>query len=220
MVLPLRAVLAPWAFAREFDERSRRTMKTHFGFAARLAPVSVLSRFKLLCVFFFVVLLTSPYSGFAQSAESADAGRGFLWVGVAASGYHLGYGDRRILGITGWVDADTIRRFGIEAEGRWLDWHQRANVHAETYLIGPRYHFNVGRTQPYVKALAGWGRFNFPYNYAYGHYFIIGGGGGIDYRLSRRWGARLDFEYQDWPQFTFGAMSSYGGTIGVRYRVF
>ena len=42
-------------------------------------------------------------------------------------------------------------------------------------------------------------------------------GGGADYRLSSRWGARADFEYQYWPQFTFGSMSSGGVTLGLRY---
>ncbi len=156
----------------------------------------------------------------AQSAESADAGRRMLSVGGAVSGFHVDYGGRRLLGYTIWVDADTIRRFGIEGELTRLDYHQTANVHVETYEAGARYHFNYGRSQPYVKALAGFGRFNFPYNYAYGNYFIIGGGGGVDYRLTRHLIARGEFEYQDWPQFTFGAMNSIGATVGIRYRIF
>ncbi len=159
-------------------------------------------------------------SAIAQAAESANAGRAMLSVGVAASGFTLQYGDRKILGLTAWVDADTVRRFGLEAEARRLEYHQTANVHAETYLAGGRYHFNYNRMQPYVKALGGVGHFNFPYNFATGNYFVIAGGGGIDYRLSRRWTARADFEYQAWPQFTFGAMNSVGATVGIRYRVF
>ena len=122
--------------------------------------------------------------------------------------------------MTGFVDADTIRHFGVEAEGRWLEWHQTADVHAETYLIGPRYHFNVGRFQPYVKGLVGLGEFNFSYNYAHGSYAVVAGGGGADYRLNHRWSVRVvDFEYQYWPQFTFGAMNSVGVTTGIRYRI-
>lgn len=155
----------------------------------------------------------------AQAAEAADAGHAFLSVGGGASGYEVQYGSRKLLGMTAWVDADTIRHFGIEGEGRWLEYHQQANVHVETYLVGARYHFNVGRTQPYVKALGGLGYFNFPYNYASGRYFVVAPGGGIDYRLSKRWSARADFEYQYWPQFTFGAMSSAGGTIGLCFHI-
>jgi opacity protein-like surface antigen len=166
------------------------------------------------------LLLLGVHPAWGQSEESANAGRAMLSAGVAVSGFTLQYGDRKMLGITAWVDADTIRRFGVEGEMRRLEYHQTANVHAETYLAGVRYHFNVGRMQPYIKALGGDGRFNFPYNFATGNYFVVAGGGGLDYRLSHRWTARADFEYQEWPQFTFGAMNSVGGTVGIRYRIF
>jgi opacity protein-like surface antigen len=156
----------------------------------------------------------------AQSVEPADAGRTMLSVGVAASGFTLGYGDRKILGISAWVDTDTIRRLGFEGEMRRLEYQQTANVHAETYLSGVRYHFNFGRTQPYLKALGGIGHFTFPYNYAKGSYFVVAGGVGLDYKLNRRWTVRADFEYQQWPQFTYGTMNSLGATVGIRYRVF
>ena len=163
----------------------------------------------------------APAVATAQVVESADAGRAFVWAGVSVSGATLQYGNRKMLGITGWVDSDTIRRFGIEAEGRWLEYHQTANVHAETYLAGVRYHFNTGQFQPYVKALGGLGEFNFAYNYAHGSYFVMAPGAGLDYRLSRRINLRtVDFEYQYWPQFTFGAMNSLSISSGVRFRVF
>lgn len=174
----------------------------------------------VLCLALLLVAVAGERSASAQAAESANAGRAMISVGVAASGFTLQYGDRKILGLTAWVDADTIRRLGIEGELRRLEYHEKANVHAETYLAGVRYHFNYNRMQPYVKVLGGVGHFNFPYNFATGNYFVIAGGGGLDYRLSRRWTARADFEYQEWPQFTFGAMNSVGGSLGIRYRVF
>jgi len=193
-------------------------MKSIGGFA--LCPGTRCAWRKCLVVLAPTLLLLGLHVASGQSAESATAGRAMLSVGVAASGFTLQYGDRKIVGITAWVDADTIRRFGVEGEMRRLEYHQTANVHAETYLAGLRYHFNYGRTQPYIKALGGDGHFNFPYNFATGNYFVIAGGGGIDYRLSHRWAARADFEYQEWPQFTFGSMNSYGATVGIRYRIF
>ena len=193
-------------------------MKVLHGFALRPGTNGAWRRC-LAVLASFLLLATSRWA-MGQAAESADAGRAMLSVGVAGSGFTLQYGDRKMLGITAWVDADTIRRFGLEGEMRRLEYHQTANVHAETYLAGLRYHFNYGRTQPYIKALAGDGHFNFPYNFATGNYFVIAGGGGVDYRLSRRWIARADFEYQQWPQFTFGAMNSIGGTVGIRCRIF
>lgn len=156
-----------------------------------------------------------------QAKESATAGKAFVWAGASASGYYLQYGTIKELGVSAFVDADTVRRFGIEGEGRWLEYHRKANVHVETYMIGPRYHFDVGRFQPYVKGMLGVGYFNFPYDYAHGSYLVTALGGGVDYHLRGRWSLRaLDAEYQYWPQFTFGAMSSAGVSAGIRYRVF
>ena len=174
----------------------------------------------LLALALFVTAIAGGHCAMAQSAESANAGRPFVSIGVAASGYTLGYGDRRIIGLSAWIDADTIRRLGFETEMRRLEYRQTANVHAETYLTGVRYHLNLAHTQPYVKVLGGYGHFNFPYNFAKGSYFVIAGGGGVDYRLNPRWTVRGDFEYQSWPQFTYGPMNSIGANIGIRYRVF
>ena len=158
----------------------------------------------------------------AQVAPSGDKGGAILTVGALGSGEALDYGQRKMLGITGFVDLDTRRRLGVEAEARWLEFHQTANVHAETYSVGARYHFDVGsRFQPYVKGLIGFGHFNFPYNDATGSYLVITGGAGLDYHLTNRlyWRA-ADFEYQSWPQFTFGAMQTAAVSTGLRVRIF
>ena len=174
-----------------------------------------------LLLVLLLAMVGPAHRAFAQAAESADAGRTFIWAGGGLSYYNLQYGDHKNVGITAFADADTVRRIGLEAEARWLDFHQTSNVHAETYLGGVRYHFNVGRFQPYVKGLAGLGEFNFTYNYAHGSYFVIAPGGGVDYFLKPRVSIRVaDFEYQYWPQFTFGAMTSVGITSGIRFRVF
>jgi len=156
-----------------------------------------------------------------QATPSGDAGRAFVSAGGAASGYYLQYGARKMVGISGFVDVDTRRRIGFEAEGRWLEFNQTANVHAETYSAGPRYHMNFGAFQPYAKGMIGLGEFNFPYDLAHGNYVVVTAGGGLDYHLTRRIFIRVaDVEYQYWPQFTFGAMSSVGVSSGIRVRVF
>jgi hypothetical protein len=157
----------------------------------------------------------------AQVVPSADAGGFMLSAGATGSGYYLQYGEQKMLGITGFVDLDTRRHLGIEGEARWLVFHQANDEHAVTYAIGPRYHMNVGKFQPYAKALVGIGQFNFPYNYAHGNYLVIAPGAGVDYRINRRIQFRLvDIEYQDWPQFDFGGMSSFGVSSGIRIRIF
>lgn len=173
----------------------------------------------LYCLMMAALFVSGGAHAIAQTRESATAGRSFVWVGGGASEYYLQYGGEKIIGVTGFLDADSVRRMGIEAEGRWLDLHETHNVHAETFLAGPRYHFDAGRFQPYVKGMAGLGKFNFPYNYATGKYFVIAPGGGVDYFVTPRLSVRGDFEYQYWPQFTFGPMSSGGLSVSLRYLV-
>jgi hypothetical protein len=157
----------------------------------------------------------------AQVVPAGDAGGVILSAGATGSGYYLQYGERKLLGIAGFVDADTKRRTGIEAEARWLIYHQTANVNTATYAIGPRYHLDCGRFQPYAKGLVGIGQFNFPYHLAHGNYLVIAPGGGVDFYVSRRIRLRaVDFEYQLWPQFTFGFLSSYGVSTGIRVKIF
>jgi hypothetical protein len=156
---------------------------------------------------FAVVLLGWPLgtalTASAQAVQSADAGGPLLSVGGTASGYYLQYGQIKLLGASVFVDADTRRHFGVEAEARWLQFHQ------------------IGRFQPYVKVLAGVGEFNFPYNYATGSYLVVAPGGGLDYRINRLIRIRVaDVEYQLWPQFTYSSMSSVGVSTGIRLRIF
>lgn len=163
----------------------------------------------------------------AQAVPAADAGGMKLSAGGTASGYYLGYGEMKILGASAFVDADTLRHFGFEGEARWLVFHLKADQqgpaadeHATTYMAGPRYSRYYGRFQPYVKGLVGLGQFNYPYNYAKENDLVVAPGGGVDFRLTRRirWRA-VDFEYQFWPQFHYGLMSSYGLSTGIRIKI-
>jgi hypothetical protein len=161
----------------------------------------------------------------AQVAPQATAGGFKLSAGGTGSGSYLQYGERKMLGISGFVDADTNRGVGAEFEGRWLEFHQTADVHVETYSAGIRYHFNFRRFQPYAKGLIGFGDFNFPYNDGKGRYLVATMGGGVDYRLNHRIHIRVaDAEYQDWPQFNFGTgtttMTTLTVSAGLRVGIF
>ena len=156
-----------------------------------------------------------------QVVAAGDAGKLTITAGATGTGAYLQYGERKMVGITGFVDLDARSPFGVELEGRWLEWNQTAMVHAETYSIGPRYHKDFGKLKPYAKGLLGYGDFNFPYNLATGKYLMVTAGGGLDYHLTNRIYLRtMDVEYQYWPQFTFGAMSSFSVSTGFRVRVF
>jgi hypothetical protein len=157
----------------------------------------------------------------AQAPWAAHQEEQYLSAGATGSSVYLQYGERKMIGLTGYVDLDARRRLGIEAEGRWIEFHQFANVHAETYSIGARYHRTYGRYQPYVKGLIGFGDFNFPYSLATGRYLVATAGGGLDLLLTDRIQIRaVDAEYQDWPQFTFGNMTMFAVSSGLRVHIF
>ena len=157
----------------------------------------------------------------SQVVPAAERGGLIFWAGASGSGYNLQYGERKILGVSGFIDAETRGRLGAEGEARWLIFHRTTDVKAETYMGGPTCHFDLGRFQPYGKALVGVGDFSFPYGYGRGSYLVLAPGGGLDIRISRRVQIRAaDFEYQVWPQFTFNTMSSYGVSSGIRIRFF
>ena len=165
--------------------------------------------------------LSMPGRAHGQVVPAGDAGKLMISAGGTASGAYVQYGERKMLGMTGFVDIDSRSPFGVELEGRWLEWNQTANVHLETYSLGPRYHKNFGNLNPYAKGLLGYGNFNFPYNLATGRYLMVTAGGGIDYHLTKRVYLRAaDFEYQYWPQFTYGAMSTVSISSGIRVRIF
>jgi hypothetical protein len=173
----------------------------------------------------FAAVLIAGFFGLQRSASaqvvySGDEGGVKLSAGGAITGEQVQYGEEKLLGATAFVDADTRRHIGIEAEAHWILFHQTNQEHATMWLAGPRYHFTRGRFQYYGKGLVGLGQFNYPYNYATGSYLVVGGGGGVDYRWRRRISFRGDVEYQYWPQFTYGAMNTLGVNVGVAYHIF
>jgi hypothetical protein len=157
----------------------------------------------------------------AQVTPSASSGGYGLSAGVTGSGMYVQYGERKMVGITPFFDFDTMRHIGIEGEARFVQWRQTANLHLTTYSAGVRYHVNFHHFQPYVKGLIGEGYFNFPYNYATGHYMVVTAGGGLDYRFGRsRIHFRLaDAEWQRRPRFTYGSLTTLEAGSGVRFTL-
>ena len=177
----------------------------------------------------FALLLTMGMRpAAAQVAPAADAGGAHLSVGGAISGYVLGYGNVKLYGPSVFVDIDTLRHFGVEAEVRLLPYHAQEGIlqtvykeeHATTYMGGVRYFRTYGRLQPYVKGLVGLGQFTYPYKYATDNDLVVAPGAGMDYKLTNRIKVRGNFEYQLWPQFLYGQMESYGVDVGVRVKIF
>ncbi|HXB61534.1 MAG TPA: outer membrane beta-barrel protein, partial [Acidobacteriaceae bacterium] len=136
------------------------------------------------------LLLTAMIACAGRAAAQEDPTEvkpgAFLAAGGMLSAYKLDYGEHRLGGYSAFLDMNLTTRYGIEGEARWLVFNQQANVNAKTFLIGPRILFNpriLRGVTPYVKLLVGDGKFNFPYNYATGSYFVMAPGAGADVPL-------------------------------------
>jgi hypothetical protein len=136
----------------------------------------------------------------------------------------------RLYGVGGYVDARFSRWLQPEFEVRFLRFNEYVdpfgNTIAQTqntYSIGERAPIinNFHRLQPYGKFLVGLGNGDF----LTGNALVLTFGGGVDYRLSRKFTIRCaDFEYQQWPVSSpLGGsfnIHPYGLSVGMSYKVF
>ncbi len=131
-------------------------------------------------------------------------------------------GNQPLLGAGAYVDLKFSRWVQIEAEGRWLRFHQYAGVSQDNYLIGPKASvFHAGRSTLYAKALGGYSNMSFGTGNGYGQYTTFAFGGGVDIKMTKRFSLRAaDFEYQYWPLWVNSTLSPYGASMGVGYRIF
>jgi len=173
---------------------------------------------------------------FAQSDPSAE-GRGIsLWAGVGISTFNPDYGckdasafacwDRQLLGITPFADANhlIIPRLGVEGEMRFLPWRGPGGISQASYLAGPRVGLlRFRKLRLSGKVLIGAGHISLPRGgFGSGTYFAYAPGVIVEYRLTSRWSARVDYEYQIWPSFTgttggSGGLTPNGFTFGASY---
>ena len=112
---------------------------------------------------------------------------------------------------------------GPLADPEWL-----TRLSEYNYLAGPVNRITLSEHRglhPYLKGLIGAGIVDFPDHLAYGRYFALAPGAGVDFTLNRRWRLRADYEYQIWPQAPgiagyAGIMKPNGVTVGFIYRVY
>ena len=174
-------------------------------------------------LFLFLFLVGAVALGAAQAVPSATERQLAVTAGGMVSGFQPGEGGNNLVGIGAFVDARFSHWVQIEAEGRWLRWNQFYGEHQDNYLIGPRVPLKqFGKFNTYGKALIGYGKMTFPYNYGYGTFTDLAFGGTLDYRLSRKLTLRAaDFEYQYWPKWINNtSLSPYGVSVGIAYRVY
>jgi opacity protein-like surface antigen len=172
-----------------------------------------------------IALAAGAASARAQVVPSATRQGLSLTVGGMGSVFQPDYAGaniaetspNRLYGVGAYVDVRFTRWVQIEAEGRWQRFNQYQGVTENNYLIGPRVPFNVphfARVKPYGKVLVGFGTGSF----LDGRATALAYGGGVDYRLTKRFSARADFEYQWWH--VTPTLHPYGLSVGIGYKVF
>jgi hypothetical protein len=174
----------------------------------------------LICI----LLASTAFFARGQVVPSASAHQPTLTAGGFGSMFQPDYAGNgiaqtspnRLYGIGGYVDVKLSRWVGAEAEGRWLPFNEYLGINENTYLIGPKVpiHTYKGLT-PYGKFLIGLGSGSF----LNGHSTVLAYGGGVDYRLNKKFTLRaFDFEYQQW--LLTPTLYPYGGSVGIGYKIF
>jgi hypothetical protein len=170
----------------------------------------------------------------AQVQPSATRGTASVQVGVMGSGFQPDYSGGGVaqaspywlFGAGTYVDVRFRRWVQLEAEGRWMRFHEYTNIYQDNYLIGPRVpiHTFFGRVTPYGKVLFGFTHMNFEFSQTNCRCQTIAYGGGADVQLDHRWTLRaIDFEYQQlpsWYQLQNSQLHPYGVSVGLSYRIF
>lgn len=143
------------------------------------------------------------------------------------AGYSLAspdYAQKRIQGYTIYGTFDFTRHLGIEGDIHRVNIITPTDISENSYLLGPRYVFPIGRFRPYAKGLLGIGQFSTDYdpgehipNFSE-HHKMYALGGGLDYRLRRHVNVRADFESQHWPGFRKNGLTPYVFTLGAAYN--
>jgi len=177
----------------------------------------------IIFLFCFAVF-SRGVSSFGQVAPAAYEHKPTVTVGAFGSAFQPDYAGNGIaqsspnplVGIGAFVDVKFSRWVGIESEGRWLRFNEYIGISEDNYLIGPKIPIRTMKGfTPYGKFLVGFGKGS----YLTGNSTVLAYGGGVDYRLNKRFTVRVgDFEYQQW--LLTPTLHPYGGSVGIGYNFF
>jgi hypothetical protein len=163
----------------------------------------------------------------AQVAPAVQGGNSTLWVGGEFSSFDSDYANsKRLLGLGVIVDFNFTPRLGLVGEGRWMKWNAVGKQSQDDYLGGVKFRLiQYHRFAGYGKFLAGGVWITYPFGVGTGSYFAFAPGGYGEYRISKRFAVRGDYEYQFIPSAPgFVGLPNHGLTpngvsAGVTYRI-
>ena len=177
----------------------------------------------------YVAAVLPAYSQVTYSGREANLP---FTVGAGFSNFSLDWGtsNPRMNGYTLWVDwrPPVLRGFGIELEGRDVNWSAPADLSGHRMTTGSggvnyewRNWRRVPRIQPFGKFLVGFGSISFPGNsttYNHDTRTVYEPGGGADILVANKFSIRAEYDYQWWPQlFGPNALTPNGITVGGMY---
>jgi hypothetical protein len=184
---------------------------------------------------------------YAQVAPAAKISGLPLGVGVGITDYDPSYYEYpvlvpgwngRMIGVSVWGDYRIYRGFGVAVQATSLFGNKPAtnplpgqavfgSLKEQTLQAGIIYRYHeVFKVRPFVQALAGEGRINFPSVnpfYTYEDSPLYSFGGGLEYRVWNNMFVRGQYEYQTWKGFQVNAQGQEkplhpaGATLGVTY---
>ncbi len=135
-----------------------------------------------------------------------------------------------LFGVGAYVDVKLKKWVQFEAEARFNRFNQYANIHEDSYLIGPRLPvYRFWKATVYGKGLVGFTSMDLgptpvactTHCEVTGRFTDVAFGGGLDIKLTRRLSFRAaDIEYHYWPTWGRTSLSPYGAAMGFGYRVF
>jgi opacity protein-like surface antigen len=194
----------------------------------------------ILRFLFLVGLALSAFSAArAQVAPSVVGSETHLWAGAEysrfLSDYHVspltpgaaGNGNYQLKGVTFFANLGIHGRFSLEGEARLLTFDKPFGETEKAFLIGPSARlYRRGRLSLNAKFLGGAGLINFPFDLGYGSYFAFAPAGNVEYRLTRHFKARAEYEYvfqpsaPGLPNQPSNGVNPHGFNVGIAYRIF
>lgn len=190
-------------------------------------------------LFSITIGLFLPITLAAQSRPSAEGGGLSVWVGASISSFNPDYGckdnspfacfDRQLLGISPYADANRLlfHRVGAEGQARFLHW-RGPGLTESTYMAGPRVNlYRYKKAMLSAKFLVGEAHIDLGSgNAGSGNYFAYAPGAAVDFPVTNRVFARVDYEYQRWPSFQgsstgsgHGGLTPNGLSVGLSYAI-
>jgi Outer membrane protein beta-barrel domain len=169
------------------------------------------------------LLLLSP----AMHAQAIYAAKQNFRIQAGAAFLHLNndYSPKPGEGLTAWVDVD-LKRFhgvlvGAEVEANFGGIITPDDFGENTYLVGPRFSYQIHKLNLYGKVLVGRGTLTNQIRDISSTYNVLPAfGGGVEYRITRKINLRpVNFEYQQWPSFSPNGLTPLAISFGASYII-